>query len=77
MSRSKKKVKIYKDSGYKYPYNHIYRSAVKQQLITDLRTKDLDEIGTLPIQKETTNQYDIVDWKYIGSKEDDNKIFRK
>jgi len=56
MSRSRKKIKIVKDSCNKYKYNKTYRVRTKQQLTIDLRDKELDEIGTLPTQKETTNQ---------------------
>lgn len=74
MSRSRKKIKIYKDSGRKYNYNKRYRVNVKQQLKVDLVEKELDEIGTLPEQKETTNSYDICDWKFFT---DDEKSLRK
>lgn len=74
MSRSRKKIKIYKDSKTIKDYNSRHRAAVKCELEKQLKTLDPDEIGTLPLNSEITNQYDLCDWKMFT---DDEKALRK
>ena len=67
MSRSKKKIPIYKDKGFKSDsYNKIFRRVNKQRLHED---KDLIAL------RELINDYDICDW--IWYDKDNPKLFRK
>lgn len=67
MSRSRKKIPIYKDKGLKSSvYNRIFRRVNKQRLHED---KDLKQM------RELINGYDICDWTWYD--EDNEKLYRK
>lgn len=67
MSRSRKKVPIYKDKGFKHSvYNKIFRRVNKQRLHEG---KDMIAL------RELINDYDICDWVWYD--EGNEKLYRK
>ena len=67
MSRSRKKVPIYKEKRHKANvYNKIFRRVNKQRL---------HEEKELIALRELINDYDICDWTWYN--EDDPKMYRK
>lgn len=69
MSRSRKKHPIIKDGtkAKKQMANRRFRRVLKQ--------RKEDEV--LPLMREITNQYDVIDWVYLPRNKKDERKFRR